>query len=170
MGGTKMGRMRILLWAALLTAVITGCTSTRYVGVPEYHHDTVYKARKDSIRYQTVTSIIDSIRIHDSTVVHTDATGKVTGTDTWHLRDRYHRQRDSTTYYRSLADSLMKAKSVIKYKPFPVKTTKTIYRMKWWQESLMWVGVAALIAITVYAGYRGRKLILPLLKKIIPYL
>jgi N-acetylmuramoyl-L-alanine amidase len=37
--------MRILLWAALLTAVITGCTSTRYVGVPEYHHDTVYKAR-----------------------------------------------------------------------------------------------------------------------------
>src|SRR5574344_2145774 len=78
MGGTKMGRMRMLLWAALLAIVITGCTSTRYIGVPEDHHDTVYKARKDSIRYQTVTNIIDSIHIRDSTVVHTDATGKVT--------------------------------------------------------------------------------------------
>ena len=149
-----------LVWAIVVCAIISlcSCTTTRYVSVPEYHTDTLYKARTDSIRWRVVTNVIDSLNVRDSVILRVNDKGEVTGKDTWHWRDRFRSEKDSTDYYKSRLDSLSHIKTDTISKPYPIEKTVTIYKLHWWQKSLMWAGIAFLFSSIIWVFFKVRRL------------
>lgn len=41
--------------------------------------------------------------------------------------------------------------------PYPVVEEKTVYRLRWWQESLMWIGIATFAFALLRAGWQFLK-------------
>ena len=122
-----------LLVAVLLCALFSGCTTTKYVPVPEYHTDTL---RQVTVRH-------DSVMVHDS--IHVSEKGDTVRIERWHTqyRDRWR----TDTVYQSKNDSI----------PYPVEVTKEVpAQLTWWQQTrlhlaniLLWL--LALLAV-IYVG------------------
>ena len=122
-----------LLVAVLLCALLSGCTTTKYVTVPEYHTDTlrVVKVQHDSLVLK------DSVYIHDK--------GDTVLIEKWHTqyRDRWR----TDTVYQSKRDSI----------PYPVEVIKEVpAKLTWWQQTrlhlaniVLWL--LALLAV-IYVG------------------
>ena len=89
-----------ILVAVFLCALFSGCTTTKYVPVPEYHTDTLRVTQ-----YQR-----DSVYVHDSTEIRIN--GDTVCIDRWHTAWRDRIVRD--TIYQSKRDSI----------PYPVEVTK----------------------------------------------
>jgi hypothetical protein len=117
----------------LLCALFSGCTTTKYVTVPEYHTDTlrVVKVQHDSLVLK------DSVYIHDK--------GDTVLIEKWHTQYRDRIVRD--TVYQSKRDSI----------PYPVEVVKEVpAKLTWWQQArlhlaniVLWV--LALLAV-IYVG------------------
>ena len=108
----------------LLCALFSGCTTTKYVTVPEYHTDTVrvVKVQHDSLVLK------DSVYIHDK--------GDTILIEKWHTQYRDRIVRD--TIYQSKHDSIPA--------PYPVEVIKEVpAELSWWQQLKMKVGGAAII-------------------------
>ena len=108
----------------LLCALFSGCTTTKYVTVPEYHTDTVrvVKVQHDSLVLK------DSVYIHDK--------GDTILIEKWHTqyRDRWR----TDTIYQSKHDSIPA--------PYPVEVIKEVpAELSWWQRLKMKVGGAAIV-------------------------
>ena len=108
----------------LLCALLSGCTTTKYVTVPEYHTDTVrvVKVQHDSLVLK------DSVYIHDK--------GDTILIEKWHTqyRDRWR----TDTIYQSKHDSIPV--------PYPVEVIKEVpAELTMWQRLKMKVGGAAII-------------------------
>ena len=123
--------MKRLLIVAALSAVLTGCTTTKYVEVERVRTDTTYITKWQH----------DSIWKHDSVYVKEYTQG-----DTVYLvRDRWHTQyvekfvRD--TCYQSRVDSIPVPYPKIEY--VEKKLSKT-------QKGLMGVGILSLISLLVF--------------------
>lgn len=102
----------VLLVAVLLCALLSGCTTTKYVPVPEYHTDTVRVTQ-----YQR-----DSVYVHDSTFIKEK--GDTIMIEKWHTQWRDRIVRD--TVYQSKTDSI----------PYPVEVTKEVpAKLTWWQQT-----------------------------------
>ena len=122
-----------LLVAVLLCALFSGCTTTKYVPVPEYHTDTL---RQVTVRH-------DSVMVHDS--IHITEKGDTVRIERWHTqyRDRWR----TDTIYQSKRDSI----------PYPVEVVKEVpAKLTWWQQTrlhmaniLLWL--LALLAV-IYIG------------------
>ena len=122
-----------LLVAVLLCALFSGCTTTKYVPVPEYHTDTL---RQVTVRH-------DSVMVHDS--IHITEKGDTVRIERWHTqyRDRWR----TDTIYKSKRDSI----------PYPVEVTKEVpAKLTWWQQTrlhlaniVLWL--LALLAV-IYVG------------------
>ena len=122
-----------LLVAVLLCALLSGCTTTKYVTVPEYHTDTL---RQVTVRH-------DSVMVHDS--IHITDKGDTVLIEKWHTqyRDRWR----TDTIYQSKRDSI----------PYPVEVVKEVpAKLTWWQQTrihlaniLLWM--LALMAV-IYVG------------------
>src|SRR5574344_471914 len=125
----------------ILTPCCQSCTTTKYVTVPEYHTDTLYKARKDSIKWNVYTHIKDSVSLRDSIVLRINGKGDIIGKDTWHWRERFVNEKDSTFFYKSKIDSI--------YKPYKVVETKEVNKLYWWQNTLIWIGVISIIILVI---------------------
>ena len=122
-----------LLVAVLLCALFSGCTTTKYVPVPEYHTDTlrVVKVQHDSLVLK------DSVYIHEK--------GDTVLIEKWHTqyRDRWR----TDTIYQSKHDSI----------PYPVEVIKEVpAKLTWWQQTrlhlaniVLWL--LALLAV-IYVG------------------
>ena len=111
-----MHRLAYALVAAavgiLLCALFSGCTTTKYVPVPEYHTDTL---RQVTVRH-------DSVMVHDS--IHVSEKGDTVRIERWHTqyRDRWH----TDTVYQSKHDSI----------PYPVEVVKEVpAKPTWWQQT-----------------------------------
>ena len=101
-----------LLVAVLLCALLSGCTTTKYVPVPEYHTDTLRVTQ-----YQR-----DSVYVHDSTEIRIN--GDTVRIDRWHTAWRDRIVRD--TVYQSKRDSI----------PYPVEVVKEVpAELTWWQQT-----------------------------------
>jgi hypothetical protein len=117
----------------LLCALFSGCTSTKYVTVPEYHTDTL---RQVTVRH-------DSVMVHDS--IHVSEKGDTIKIERWHTQYRDRIVRD--TVYQSKHDSI----------PYPVEVVKEVpAKLTWWQQTrlhleniLLWL--LALLAV-IYVG------------------
>ncbi len=123
----------IILAGLLLCALFSGCTTTKYVTVPEYHTDTL---RQVTVRY-------DSVMVHDS--IHVSEKGDTVRIERWHTqyRDRWR----TDTIYQSKHDSI----------PYPVEVVKEVpAKLTWWQQTrlhlaniVLWL--LALLAV-IYVG------------------
>ena len=117
----------------LLCAMFSGCTTTKYVPVPEYHTDTL---RQVTVRH-------DSVMVHDS--IHVSEKGDTVRIERWHTqyRDRWR----TDTIYQSKRDSI----------PYPVEVVKEVpAKLTWWQQTrlhlaniVLWL--LALLAV-IYVG------------------
>jgi hypothetical protein len=117
----------------LLCALFSGCTTTKYITVPEYHTDTL---RQVTVRH-------DSVMVHDS--IHVSEKGDTVRIERWHTqyRDRWR----TDTVYQSKTDSI----------PYPVEVVKEVpAELTWWQQTrlhlaniLLWL--LALLAV-IYVG------------------
>jgi hypothetical protein len=117
----------------LLCALLSGCTTTKYVTVPEYHTDTL---RQVTVRH-------DSVMVHDS--IHVSEKGDTVRIERWHTQYRDRIVRD--TVYQSKHDSI----------PYHVEVVKEVpAKLTWWQQTrlhlaniLLWL--LALLAV-IYVG------------------
>ena len=122
-----------LLVAVLLCALLSGCTTTKYVTVPEYHTDTlrVVKVQHDSLVLK------DSVYITEK--------GDTVLIEKWHTqyRDRWR----TDTVYQSKTDSI----------PYPVEVVKEVpANLTWWQQTRLHIAnivlwLLALLAV-IYVG------------------
>jgi hypothetical protein len=117
----------------LLCALFSGCTTTKYVTIPEYHTDTL---RQVTVRH-------DSVMVHDS--IHVSEKGDTVRIERWHTQYRDRIVRD--TVYQSKHDSI----------PYPVEVVKEVpAKLTWWQQTrlhlaniVLWL--LALLAV-IYVG------------------
>ena len=130
------------LWNLIYTAVwicviasclffCTGCTTTKYVAVPEYHTDTLIQTKV----------LKDSVWLHDSTYIHDK--GDTVLVEKWHTE--YKEKLVHDTLYLSKTDSV----------PVPYPVPEYIEKkLSWWQKLRLNLGniMLALIGIAVVYG------------------
>lgn len=128
--------MRALL-VAILMFIITSCASTKYVEVPV-----------ESIKTEYVTQYErDSIYVHDSI-------------------DRY-RSNDTVylTKYKNIYRQINKIDTVIKTDTIPKIITiektevKEVNKIKWWQNILMYSGIAFVTSTVIFVYRKIRTII-----------
>ena len=119
-----------IVFAVLLGWLLMGCTTTKYVQIPEYHNDTVRVTQ-----YQR-----DSIYMHDSILVR--QRGDTVTVERWHTRWRDRWQHD--TLYISKTDSVPT--------PYPVEVVKEVKKpLTWWQQTRMHVGGIVIFLLIIFA-------------------
>lgn len=138
---------KVTVITLLLCALLTGCTTTKYVPVIEHHTDTLL----------TVQHHRDSIYLHDSTLVHEFIQGDTVRivTEMWHTQYRDRLKTD--TVYRSKTDSVPV--------PYPVeKIVKVEKPLTWWQQTRLHLANITLCLLAIFVGiklWKYRKKILP---------
>lgn len=130
------------LWALFLMTMCTGCTTTKYVTVPEYHTDTLIQAKV----------LKDSVWLHDSTFIREK--GDTVLIERWHTQYKWRELHDTT--YVSKTDSI----------PYPVEVTKEVpAELTWWQQTRLYLAnillIMAALAAVIYIGKRHIKSLLP---------
>jgi hypothetical protein len=129
----------IVIWLAilLLIALLTNCTTTKYVEVEKVRTDTAY-----IVKWQK-----DSVWLHDS--IHVKEKGDTVMIERWHTqwRDRFR----VDTIYQATHDTIPQ--------PYPVEVIKEVEKeLSWWQRLRLWIGNIGLIAILAVGGWYGVKL------------
>ena len=130
------------LWALFLMTMCTGCTTTKYVTVPEYHTDTLIQTKV----------LKDSVWLHDSTFIREK--GDTVLIERWHTQYKWRELHDTT--YVSKTDSI----------PYPVEVTKEVpAKLTWWQQTRLYLAnillILAALAAVIYIGKRHIKSLLP---------
>ena len=127
----------IVVWLAvlLLIALLTNCTSTKYVEVEKVRTDTTYITKWQK----------DSVWLHDS--IHVKEKGDTVMIERWHSKWRDRLRVD--TIYQATHDTI----------PAPYPVTEYVEKdLNWWQRLRLWIGNIGLIAILGVIGYYGVKL------------
>jgi hypothetical protein len=127
----------IVIWLAilLLIALLTNCTTTKYVEVEKVRTDTAY-----IVKWQK-----DSVWLHDS--IHVKEKGDTLMIEKWHTQWRDRLRVD--TIYQATHDTIPQ--------PYPV-TEYVEKELNWWQKLRLWIGNIGLLAILAVGGYYGVKL------------
>ena len=132
-----MNRMMKWFWTVVVTAVMCGCTTTKYITVDRVTHDTTYVAKHQR----------DSIWLHDS--IRVSEKGDTIHIEKWHTK--YVEKQVHDTTYVATHDTIPQ--------PYPIETIKMVEKeLSWWQRLRLWIGNIGLIAILGVIGYYGVKL------------
>ena len=119
-----------LLMGIIACAMITlcaGCKSVETVVVKEQHTDTLMITKHQR----------DSVWLHDS--IHVTEKGDTIRIEKCHTK--YIEKAVHDTLYQSKRDSI----------PYPVEVTKEVAApLKWWQKTLMYLGVITIIIFFVW--------------------
>ena len=116
------------LWALFLMTMCTGCTTTKYVSIPEYHTDTLIQTKV----------LKDSVWLHDSTYIREK--GDTVLIERWHTQYKWRELHDTT--YVSKTDSI----------PYPVEVTKEVLvKLTWWQQTRLHFANILLMALALCA-------------------
>ena len=138
---------KVTIGTLLLCALLTGCTTTKYVPVIENHTDTL----------RVVQHHRASLYLHDSTFVHEFTHGDTVRivTEMWHTQYRDRLKTD--TVYRSRVDSVPQ--------PYPVeKIVKVEKPLTWWQTARLHLANFILVLLAIFAAiklWQYRKKFLP---------
>jgi hypothetical protein len=116
--------------AVAVCALLSGCTTTKYVPVIEHRTDTVRitQHHRDSIYLSDSIYVSDFVR--DDTVYKT--------VDRWHTK--YIERTSHDTIYQSRHDTIPQPYPVTKEVPAP---------LTWWQQARIYLGDAVLVAIVL---------------------
>lgn len=107
----------MIVVALLLCLLFSGCTTTKYVPVPEYHTDTLMVTQHQR----------DSIWMHDS--IHVWEGSDTVKIEKWHTKYVLNEIHD--TLYQSKTDSI----------PYPVEVpVKVPAELTWWQQTRIHIG------------------------------
>lgn len=135
----------------VLAMLLTGCTTTRYVTVPQVHRDTVRLVHEQR----------DSIWLHDSIYQHEFLRGDTV----YQLKERWHTQyRD-----RLLRDTAYISRRDTIGVPYPVEK-RVPAALSWHQQLRLWLDNLVLVALAVCAVvwlFRHRQWWLSLLQRMI---
>jgi hypothetical protein len=128
-----------ILVGLMAAVLLAGCTTTKYVPVPEYHTDTVriVQHQRDSIY------LSDSIYVND--FVREDTVYKTI--ERW--RTKYIERISHDTLYQSKVDSI----------PYPVEVIKEVpAKLTWWQQTrLHLANILIYLILIVGIIYVGKK-------------
>ena len=108
----------------ILMLAFCSCTKTEYVTVEKVRNDTTYITKHQR----------DSIWLHDS--IHVSDKGDTVRIEKWHTK-YVEKQVHDTTYIAKI-DSIPA--------PYPVKEYVE-KPLTWWQKSLIWTGILALMVV-----------------------
>lgn len=125
----------LIAYAAIIVWLLTGCTTTKYVTVPEYHTDTLLQTKLQK----------DSVWLHDSTYIHDK--GDTVLVEKWHTKYREKLVHDTT--YISKTDTIPKPYPVPEYVEKP---------LTWWQKLRLNLGNIMMAIIGIAAIYGAMKL------------
>ena len=131
--------MKKLVLLAACAIMMTGCKTTEYVPVPEYHTDTIYQSKV----------VHDSIYQHDSTYIKEK--GDSVYIERWHTK--YVLKEKTDTLYESRVDSIPVPYEVVK----EVEVEKSL---SWWQSARMHIGGIVcwlLLILAIYGVMKWRK-------------
>jgi hypothetical protein len=127
-----------LVFAVLVSLVLTGCKTTKVVEVPvevvktEY----VYRDRVDTVIKN------DFIKIHDSIYV------QISGDTVYKYVERIKYLNSNNNHMSYKIDTLIKIDSI------PVPITNTVYKevnkMFWWQKMFMWIGALGILGVGLW--------------------
>lgn len=135
----------MIVVALLLCLLFSGCTTTQYVPIPEYHTDTL---RQVTVRH-------DSVMVHDS--IHITEKGDTVRIERWHTqyRDRWR----TDTVYQSKRDSI----------PYPVEVIKEVpAKLTWWQQTRIHIGGVVFWLLLFAAAWYIGGLLRKVKKKFLP--
>ena len=119
----------LIIMGLLLCAMLSGCTTTKYVQVPVVHNDTTIVTKHQR----------DSIWLHDSTYIKEK--GDTVRIETLRWRDRWHDRIVRDTAYIASHDTIR------------VTTTREVAKpLSSWQSFQIWTGRLAIIAISITIG------------------
>ena len=119
----------VIILGLLVLMLLTGCTTTKYVTVPEYHTDTLIIQKHQR----------DSVWLHDS--ISIKEKGDTVRIEKWHTK--YVEKQVHDTTYISKTDTVPV--------PYPVETIKEVAQpLAWWQKTLMWLGVAMIAVFLIW--------------------
>ena len=116
----------IVMAVAFLALLMCSCKTIEYVPVIQHetHHDSIYFTKVQK----------DSVWLHDS--ISIEAKGDTVRIEKWHTK--YVTKIDTVVKYKSVTDSI----------PVPYEVPKYIDKpLKWWQKSLIWTGILALMVV-----------------------
>ena len=135
----------IVVLVLLVIWAFVGCTTTKYITVPEVHTDTVRITKQQR----------DSIFLHDSIYVKEWAKGDTVYLETERWHTRYQDRWLCDTIYRSRTDSI----------PVPVPVEKKVpAELNWFQQARIWLGNLVLLALALAVGWFAIRRWLPLLR------
>jgi hypothetical protein len=123
----------LIIMGLLLCAMLSGCTTTKYVQVPVVHNDTTVITKHQR----------DSIWMHDSVLV--SEKGDTVRIEKWHTQ--YVTKEVHDTLYRSKTDSI----------PYPVEVIKEVpAELTWWQQTRLHLAnillFGLLIGVIIWIG------------------
>lgn len=128
--------------------VMFSCSTTKLIPVETVKTDTIYKARKDSINFITRLNVKDSLKIKDSVVIHINDAGAIIGKDTWHWKEHSNITADSTFYYKTALDSVLKQQKI--QLPKIVQVEKKLTTWERIKQNIGWCCFLILVALILY--------------------
>lgn len=118
-----------------LLALMTSCTTTKYIEVEKVCTDTTYITKWQR----------DSVWLHDSIMV--TEKGDTVRIEKWHTK--YIESIRHDTLYQSKTDSI----------PVPVPVIQMVEKeLSWWQRMQMYAGDVLLIGLLILLGYGGYRM------------
>ena len=129
----------ILCFFFIIAVLLSGCTTTRYVTVPETHNDTVQITKHQR----------DSIWLHDSIHVKEYQKGDTVFVESRKWLTKYVERERRDTIYKSRVDSVGV--------PYPVEV-KVPAELSWWQQLRLWLGNITLAVLLALCGWGAVRL------------
>ena len=131
--GWVMTTLFIMMMIVAL-ALLSSCTTTKYVPVIEHRTDTLIKTQTQR----------DSIWLHDS--IRISENGDTIRIEKWHTK--YVEKEVHDTTYIAKTDSIPQPYPVTEYVEKPLST---------WQRLLIWVGILSIMALILFIAYKLKK-------------
>ena len=131
--GWVMTTLFIMMMIVAL-ALLSSCTTTKYVPVIEHRTDTLIKTQTQR----------DSIWLHDS--IRISENGDTIRIEKWHTK--YVEKEVHDTTYIAKTDSIPQPYPVTEYVEKPLST---------WQRLLIWVGILSIMGLILFIAYKLKK-------------
>lgn len=142
-----------MFFAVVVTAVVCGCTTTKYVPVTETH--TEHHWHTDTVRERdsTHTERETIIRELDSAAMARYGIQMESNQRAWLVL-----QREMENRLRELEHMASQRDTVRDTIPQPYPVTEYVEKpLGWWQKGLIWIGIVALMVVIVIVAWKLKR-------------
>lgn len=140
-------------------AMCGSCARRTFVSMERVHTDTIFKARKDSVRVRDsvvvrrLMSVRDSVTVRDSVILVKDKGGKVTEKTIVRYVDRYHGEVDRLQMERTLSQYRAKIDSLEHVKrDKETKIQSTQNNVSFWRKGAIFILIQLIILLLLFGA------------------